>query len=306
MGKRAFVRVIAVLASLAVGASMAATADAAPKPPQPKPAYVALGDSYAAGVGAGSYLSDGTSCHRSLLGYPGLVATAGGFNLNLQACSGAITSDVLDRQLGTLSDTTAKVTITIGGNDIGFADVITTCLGTNTEACLNAVAAAKQQATSELPTKLGSVYSAVKTRAPNATIVATDYPRLFNGSDCSILTSFTGTEMAALNDGANTLAGVIKTAASASGIGYVNVQPPFVGHALCDATPWINNASLFDQFESFHPNASGYKYGYTPVVSPALGVGGTKPGKGKPTVTTGGTTSSDTRRGEVRVDAAKG
>lgn len=304
MGTKEFVRVLAVLAALAAGASMAATANAAPKPPQPKPVYVALGDSYAAGVGAGSYLS-GDPCHRSLLGYPGLVATAGGYNLNIQACSGALTSDVLDLQLDTLSTNTAKVTVTVGGNDIGFADVITTCIGSDSTACLTAIESAEQKATSDLPAKLRAVYSAVKTRAPNATIVATNYPRLFNGKNCSWWTDFTAQEMVGLNTGADTLARTIAEAASASGIGYTDVRTPFVGHALCDSSPWINNAALFDQYESFHPNANGYKYGYAPVVSTSLGAG-TKPGKGKPTVTTGGKTSTDTRRGEVRVEAEKG
>lgn len=59
---------IASLSALLLGASLAVPADAAPKPPSTKPQYVALGDSYAAGNGAGSYLSDGTGCYRSLLG----------------------------------------------------------------------------------------------------------------------------------------------------------------------------------------------------------------------------------------------
>ena len=290
------------LTTLALATSVAYTADAAPKVPQAAPAlqYVALGDSYAAGVGAGKYLSDGTSCRRSLLGYGGLVATNNGFSLNLQACSGAITSDVVSKQLGTLTASTNYVTITIGGNDIGFSSVLTTCLGTNTTACLNAITAAETAATGTLPAKLDQVFTAVRAKATSATIVATNYPRLFNGKDCSILTSFTSTEMTRLNAGADTLSGVISAAASRAGITFSDVRTPFDGHAVCASTPWIKNVSLFTSYESFHPNATGYKSGYTPPVSTSLGVSLTPLGSGAATVTTGGLTSSDTTRGVVK------
>ena len=290
---------IASLSALLLGVPLAVPADAAPKPPRTKPQYVALGDSYAAGNGAGSYLIDGTGCYRSLLGYPGRVAASGNLALNLQACSGATTTDVLNLQLGTLSATTAYVTITVGGNDIGFADVITTCLGSNTTACLAAVTAAEAVATTDLPDRLAQVFSRARTQAPSARIVATSYPRLFNGRDCSLLTDFTSTEMTRLNQGADTLATVIAAAAANAGIGYTDVRTPFVGHAVCDSTPWIHNASLFEQYKSFHANADGYRYGYAPGVAKSLGVSTGKPAK--PTVTTGGTTSSDTTRGHVRI-----
>lgn len=289
------------LTTLALAMSIATTADAAPKPPATTPQYVAVGDSYAAGDGAGNYLSDGTTCHRSLLGYPGLVASAGRFNLNLQACSGAVTTDVTTRQLGTLSAKTAFVTITIGGNDIGFSDVITTCLGTNTTACLTAVAGAQAKTTNDLPARLDVVFASVKTKAPNAKIVATNYPRLFNGRDCSLLTSFTSDEMTQLNAGADALSGAISAAATRAGIGFSDVRTPFVGHAVCDSTPWVRNAQLFNQYESFHPNATGYTSGYTPQVSSSIGLTTSTTTTGTPTFTTGGQTSSDTTRGTVRV-----
>ena len=58
------------------------------------PSYVALGDSYSSGVGTRSYLSDGSSCQRSVYAYPSLIATARGYALNFRACSGAKVADV--------------------------------------------------------------------------------------------------------------------------------------------------------------------------------------------------------------------
>lgn len=307
MSKKAMVRLFAGLITLTLGTSVATVSEAAPKPPKPQPQYVALGDSYAAGDGAGTYLSDGTDCHRSLLGYPGLVAANGNLALNLQACSGADIGDVTSLQLGALSGSTAYVTITIGGNDIGFSSVVSTCLGNDTNACLTAVTTAEDLAANQLTGQLTTLFSAVKAKVGTGTkIVATSYPRLFNGSDCSVWTDFTVEEMTRLNEGADTLAGVIQVAASTAGIGYTDVRTPFVGHAVCDATPWIHNVSLFvPQYEYFHPTADGYRYGYTPGVATSLGVSATKPGKGKPTVTTGGQTSTDTSRGDVQVNPAK-
>lgn len=296
MSKRILGRSVAAFSALVLSVAFAGTAQAA-TPPQ----YVAIGDSYASGDGAGSYLSDGTSCYRSSKAYPALIATASGFALNLQACSGANTADVLSRQLGTLSASTAYVTITVGGNDIGFASVLTACLGTSTSSCNNALAAAEAKIANELPAKLDSVFAAVKAKAPAARIVATNYPRLFNGKDCSLLTSFTSAEMTRLNADADKLSTAISAAASRAGIRFADVRTPFVKHAVCDSSAWIRNVQLFSQHESFHPNATGQQSGYRPPVSTALNATSVS-GNGQLSVTTGGQTSSDTSRGRVKVN----
>ena len=103
-----------------------------PPPPRSRqaprsPAYVALGDSYSSGVGTRSYLNDGTSCQRSVYTYLSLIASAKGYALNFRACSGATVADVTNTQLSALSASTAYVTMSVGGNDAGFASVLTTC-----------------------------------------------------------------------------------------------------------------------------------------------------------------------------------
>lgn len=278
------------------------TAEPTPAPsptPAPQPTYVALGDSYAAGTGAGSYLQDSSGCYRSLKGYPGLIATEKGYALDLQACSGAMTSDVESEQLTSSLTDASYVTITIGGNDVGFASTMTTCMGSNESACLSAVSKAVAATTDTLPGKLDSVFSAVKAKAPSATIVATNYPRLLSPvkPDCSWLTAFTKNEVTAINSGADTLSATISAATERAGIGFADVRAPFTGHAVCDSPSWINNASLAT-YQSFHPNATGYASGYKPTVAGVLG--GTATGTAA-TVTLGGTTSSDTTRGNVKL-----
>lgn len=295
MNRRGIRGVLATLATLVVLLSFSVTAEAA----QPK--YVALGDSYASGNGAGSYLT-GTAnagCYRSMKSYPGLIATASGLQLVFEACSGATINDVSTKQMGQLAGA-SYVTITIGGNDIGFSSVVSTCLGTNTTACLNAVATATSTAgSSAFRARLATLFGAVKAAAPGAKVVATSYPRLFNGKDCSILTSFTSTEMTQLNNGADVLATAIQNAAGDAGVTFADVRTPFNGHAVCDRTPWILNANLFKSYESFHPNATGHSSGYRPTVTTALGPITSTGTTAK--VTTSGVGSSDTTRGHVKV-----
>ncbi len=87
--------------------------------------YVALGDSYSSGTGTRTYISDGTSCYRSVYAYPSLDAAQLGLSLTFRACSGAKVADVTNTQLSALTTSTAYVTISVGGNDAGFADVLT-------------------------------------------------------------------------------------------------------------------------------------------------------------------------------------
>src|SRR5881409_1947003 len=119
--RRRIARGLAALASLVtVPVLLAAPAHAA------APSYVALGDSYSSGVGTRSYINDGTSCQRSNLAYPKLVASQKGYALSFKACSGAKIPDVTG-QLTALSTGTAYVTVSVGGNDAGFSAVLTEC-----------------------------------------------------------------------------------------------------------------------------------------------------------------------------------
>ena len=230
---------------------------------------VALGDSYAAGVGSFVYYDDGTECYRSPFAYSSLLAGAGGLQLTLAACSGATTADVLSEQVDLVTPTTDYVTITVGGNDVGFREVVTTCalpgwLGS----CTAVVNSGLHTLRTLLPAKLDRVYAAVKARAPGATVVVTGYPRLFNGADCNPLTFFTATEMAAINAGTLELNNLIRARAEAAGLRFVDVAPAFFGHAVCDREPWINNL-VVPTVNAFHPNIAGH-YAYAVATAPAL------------------------------------
>src|ERR1043165_5465480 len=127
-------RALLCLAATAVGlTTLSAPASAAAQN------YVALGDSYSSGVGTGGTYSGG-NCKRSTNAYPQLWANSHKpASFKFVACSGAVTSDVLNNQISSLSASTSLVTISIGGNDAGFVDVITTCTLNGDSTCANRV-----------------------------------------------------------------------------------------------------------------------------------------------------------------------
>ena len=244
-------------------------AQAAP-PTYVAPTYVALGDSYASGTGTRSYLADGTSCQRSPYAYPSLIAAARGYALDFRACSGARIADVSNTQLPALSAATSYVTVSVGGNDAGFSDVLTTCaLPSWASNCNGAIDRAQTYIRNTMPGQLATLYAAIRTRAPGAVVVVVGYPRIFNGEDCNALTWFSPSEESRLNASADLINATTAAQAAAAGFRFANPTAPFVGHAVCDSPEWINGLS-YPISESYHPNRSGHSGGYTPVVSPAL------------------------------------
>jgi lysophospholipase L1-like esterase len=257
----------AALAAAALAVPLLAVAPPAQAAAQ---SYVALGDSYSSGVGTRSYISDGTSCQRSVYAFPSLIAAARGYNLNFRACSGAKVSDVTNNQLGALGASTSYVTISVGGNDAGFTSVITTCAEPSWASdCNGAVKKAQGYITTTLPGSLSTLYSAIRSKAPNAKVVVVGYPRLFNGEDCNAFTWFSPTDESQLNATADLLNKTLAAAASARGFAFANPTSAFIGHAVCGSPEWLNGLSN-PISESYHPNRTGHASGYTPLVSPLL------------------------------------
>jgi len=234
------------------------------------PSYVALGDSYSSGTGTRSYISDGTSCQRATYAYPSLIAASRGYALNFRACSGARIGDVTNSQLGALSSGTRYVTISVGGNDAGFADVLTECATPWWAGdCNGAIDSAQSFINNTLPGRLSTLYTSIRSKAPNAKVVVVGYPRIFMGEDCNAGTWFSPAEMTRLNQTADLLNSRTSTVAANKGFSFANPTSRFVGHAVCDDVEWINGLSN-PVSESYHPNRAGHGSGYTPIVSPLL------------------------------------
>ncbi|MEV5090170.1 SGNH/GDSL hydrolase family protein [Streptomyces griseoincarnatus] len=254
--------VLAVTAALTGATAAHASAEAAPGP------YVALGDSYSSGVGAGSYISSSGDCKRSTKAHPYLWAAANSpSSFSFTACSGARTGDVLSGQLDPLSASTALVSISIGGNDAGFADVMTTCVLQSDSSCLSRIATARAFVDSTLPGRLDGVYTAIRDRAPNAHVVVLGYPRFYRlGTTCIGLSE---TKRKAINDASDHLNSAIAARARAYGYTFGDVRTTFTGHEICSGNSWLHSVDWLNIGNSYHPKAAGQSGGYLPVLTSA-------------------------------------
>lgn len=252
----------AALALVTLGALILGAPAAVQASPSPL-TYDALGDSYASGYGVGPY----TACGRSAAAYA--VQADGRSRLaldDLAACAGATTTTLVSGgQLDALDASTDVVTLTIGGNDIGWSSAVAACLGGSDAQCAGATALVRRRVQTQLPGLLDSVYTQVASHAPNAHVFVTGYPRLFSPEYGAYLGA-SAAEQQSLNDGADLLDSVIAAAARAHGFSFVDVRTRFDGHGVNSPEPYIT--SPFDP-APLHPNADGWA-AYTSAVVAAV------------------------------------
>ena len=215
------------------------------------------------------------------------------------ACSGATAANVLPRSLGGVPQGVAGrydgatqidsaslaganlVTITIGGNDAGYVDVLVTCgLGNcNTRAFERSRAAIIDRS----KPRLEKVYRAIAAKAPHARILVLGYPHPFPAAKarqaCPALSPFQGEQDMLRRLGARlngTIASAVATVArSGARITYVPVAGRFEGHEVCGSKgAWINGIVTSSTGfglnpASFHPTLAGQR-GYAAAVNAAL------------------------------------
>jgi lysophospholipase L1-like esterase len=253
-----------IVGILVVGLGVLLPAAAAAAAPQ----YVALGDSYSSGVGTRVFYSEPGECDRSPEAYGPKVAAAKGYALSFQACSGAKTTDVNSKQLGTLSSTTSLVTITIGGNDAGFSNVIINC-ALYFFTCGSAISEANEFIKNKLAGLLETTYKDIRAKATTAKVVVLGYPKLFTaeGKTCNVNFLTSGNEKK-MNQTAELLDGVIKARAETAKFTFVNPTAPFESHEVCSSSEWLNGQSN-PLSESYHPNVAGQAE-FTTLIEGAL------------------------------------
>lgn len=264
-------RLVAFSSSLLLGVALALTGAGAANADTSVQAvdYVALGDSYSSGVGAGSYDGSSGNCKRSTRAFPALWAAANSpSSFAFTACSGARTGDVTGGQLGPLNASTDLVSLSVGGNDAGFADVMTTCVLQSEATCLSRIATARAYVDSTLPGKLDSVYAAISAKAPSARVVVLGYPRFYQlGGNC--LAGLSEKERSAINGAADYLNAATAKRAADHGFTFGDVRSTFTGHEICSGSAWLHSVNWLNIGESYHPTAAGQSGGYLPVFKSA-------------------------------------
>lgn len=238
--------------------------------------YVALGDSYASAPVVPTQVDP--TCLRSSQNYPSLVAAARSAALTDVSCSGATTADMtasqedgVAPQLDAVGRGTDLVTVTIGGNDIGFSTVLGTCAQlTSTDAAgdpceshfTGGGADQITEAIAETAPKVDKVLRGIHRRAPHARVVVVGYPDLFpdNGVGCtSASVPLAAGDFAWLRDKEKQLNAMLARQARHEGSRYVDTYAATVGHDLCQPTGerWIETFAPQTPAAPVHPNAAG-------------------------------------------------
>ncbi|MET8424361.1 SGNH/GDSL hydrolase family protein [Nocardia sp. NPDC004860] len=270
---------VAIVAAGTLVSIAPATADAGTK-------YVALGDSYAAGVGISNILDK--TCSRSDRNYAHLFAAARGYSLTDVTCGGATTDSVTSTQLSAVTADTNLVTLGVGGNDIGFTDIVKDCvtagtlgtgsgtgsavfqnLGTGIASgsaevllgCKNKYDASMPTRLSQVSAKVAKLVSDIKTRAPQARVVLVGYPHILpdNAALCAGRQPVLPADVDWARD---TVVGGLNTMLrSQAGTEYFSTDEIYNGHDVCEAIPdrWVNGTSVDNgEGAQFHPNQYGH------------------------------------------------
>ncbi|WP_022886319.1 SGNH/GDSL hydrolase family protein [Glaciibacter superstes] len=253
--------------------------------------YVALGDSYSAGFGLTPY-SDvpAAGCFQADANYPHLVAAELGLALTDATCSGAVTANIIDLPQNTglgvapiqseaLSASTDIVTVTIGGNDLGFAAVAQSCAAlsatgptlTGLDSCkafynpAPGVDILLNRLADPVTAAIGAAYADIHAKAPNAKIFVIGYPAVApneaNIPEGGCFTSaigtgqppfpenaypFTDIDVPYLHSIESALDKVIGDQAAIVGATYLPTIAQTVDHTPCagDADPFINGVTI--------------------------------------------------------------
>jgi lysophospholipase L1-like esterase len=229
--------------------------------------YVAMGDSYSAGNGVNSTNLD-SSCHRNTYAYPYLLAQQRGSALTFVACSGAKTGDIVNTQAARATASTNLVTLTIGGNDVGFTNLIIAC---TTLGCQSQINSSNSQITNQLPAKLDAAYNAIRSHAPSARVVVAGYGRPFAHRTCLSATGISLNEEDQLDALTDHLDSVIQTRALAHGFAYADPNPYWSGHDVCSSSAFTNGLTLTHTSDSYHPTKAGYANGDVPAIRAIIG-----------------------------------
>jgi lysophospholipase L1-like esterase len=229
----------------------------------------ALGSSFAAGPGLGDYVHSGTCVSGN--NYAHLLArslTTIGIAVELTDLSvcGATTEGVLADQIPVIPAAATLVTVTVGGNDLGFIAAVTCTAANKHEPNSNLATGARcsipAKSDAEIKTvsdSLASIASGITTQAPDARVVFVDYLTVLHGplNDETRL-YFDQSAYDGLVKLQDAIVKANKDGAEAAEAELVSISSKSLNHAVGSKTPWIEGLKTgAEASTSFHPNAAG-------------------------------------------------
>ncbi|WP_106398577.1 SGNH/GDSL hydrolase family protein [Actinocorallia populi] len=249
-------------------------------------AYVALGDSFSSGEGAYALpddLSPENRCHRTSRSYVHAVSRtfefAGG--TRFFACAGARTEHFFSARAGEPPQVehadagTSLITLSIGGNDLGFTKVLAGCiLSLPWSGACQEQDAGLETRKPVLRGELTRIVGSLRERSPRARIILLGYPRLFGEREGSALDNLGVADQRWLNAKGKELNDLVHEVARTAdrelaqggapgSVEFIDVYSAFTGHEVGTGAPYVNgldvDLSAFKaEFHSYHPNAAGY------------------------------------------------
>jgi lysophospholipase L1-like esterase len=270
-------------AALTAASLLGLAAPAAAEPAQDAAAgsYVALGDSYAAGPLIPLQTGVPAGCQRSSRNYPSIVAeTLGVAAFRDVSCSAATTEHlhgsqsvphgVNAPQLDALSRDTELVTLSIGGNDIGFGEIVTECARRSPQqpagsACMDHYTAGGRDELAEridaAALDVRAALAEIGERSPDAQVLVVGYPVILpdDGPGCFPVVPFSPGDVAFLRTTQKRLNAMLAAEADAAGAGYVDTYTASIGHDACQlpGTKWVEGLVPTAPAAPVHPNALG-------------------------------------------------
>jgi lysophospholipase L1-like esterase len=277
-------RILALLATLAatlvLGVAGAGAAD-----------WAGLGDSYAAGPLIPNQQLDPLGCLRSDHNFAHLAAAQLGRSLADVSCSGATTEDMTapqdvtpgpanPPQFNALTPTTQVVTLQIGGNDIGFTEIIENCASVTPfghpcqdQYVVNGDDTLRDRIAAAAP-KVAAVIQGIHTRSPTARVFVVNYAAILpeTGSGCWPTVPIARADVPYLRGIAQALNTMLADQAAANGATIVDDYSASIGHDACksSSTKWVEPLIPTHAAAPFHPNARG-EAGIAAVVAAAVG-----------------------------------
>jgi hypothetical protein len=238
--------------------------------------YVALGDSYAAGPIIPNQIAP-FGCLKSDHNYAHLAAPTIGLPLRDPSCSGATTADMTSPQeteLGTnppqfnsLDAETTRVSLTIGGNDIGFSEIALSCVTVNpfSTPCKEKYdSGGKDQIAERIAAtapKVAAVLQGIHSHSPAAKVFVVNYAAIFpeTGFGCWPQMPIGFGDVPYLRAKEKELNAMLATQAAANGATLVNWYNASIGHDACKGslTRWVEPVVPTNPAAPIHPNLAG-------------------------------------------------
>jgi lysophospholipase L1-like esterase len=280
--RRSLISLLAVLMAIMAGwaAASAARADN----------YVSLGDSYVAGPLIPNLIGSPFGCIRSDHNYPHLAAPGIGLPLRDPSCSGATTDDMTQPQdvdpdgpnppqFNSLDASTKVVSLTIGGNDIGFSSIAESCITYNpfSHPCKDkydsgGVDQISQRIQATAP-KVAAVLQGIHARSPAARVFVVNYPAIFpeTGSGCWPQMPISFSDTPYLRAKERELNAMLATQAAANGATLVSWYAASIGHDACKSSSvrWVEPLIPGNSAAPIHPNRAGMQGAANALVAAA-------------------------------------